>query len=70
LKRTSTNLPFRSVTVEAGLGGAVAPALPVVDVGLEIIIDGLCLKVGDGLELGSVHVGGDGCRVGGGGEGI
>ena len=60
LRRTRTNLPFGSVTIEAGLGGAVAPALPVVDVEREFISGGgLCLKVGYGLELG-VHVGGDG----------
>lgn len=60
MRRTRTNLPFGSVTIEAGLGGAVAPALPVVDVEREFISGGgLCLKVGYGLELG-VHVGGDG----------
>ena len=61
MRRTKTNLPFGSVTVEAGLGGTVAPALPVVDVERELISGGgLCLEVGrNGLELG-VHVGGDG----------
>jgi len=62
LKRTSTDLSFGSVTVEAGLGGAVTPAFPVIDVETEFICGGgLRLEVKSGLELGlSVHVSGNG----------
>ena len=48
------------MTVEARLGGAVAPALPMIDVETEFISGGsLCLEMESGLEL-SVHVSGDG----------
>ena len=36
-----TYLPLGSVAVEAGLGGAVAPAFPVVDVEVELEVDHL-----------------------------
>ncbi len=63
-----TDLPFRSVTVEAGLGGAVAPASAMVHVKTELVgRGGLWLEVKSGLKLGlGVHLGGTGDEIGGG----
>jgi hypothetical protein len=55
------------VTIEAGLGGTVAPASAVVHVETELVCrGGLCLEMESGFKLGlGVHLGGTGDEIGG-----
>jgi hypothetical protein len=54
------------VTIEAGLGGAVAPASAMVHVETELVCrGGLWLEMERGLKLGlGVHLGGTGDEIG------
>lgn len=56
------------MTIEAGLGGAVAPAPAMVHVEAELVGRGrLCFEMKSGLKLGlGVHLGGTGDEIGGG----
>jgi hypothetical protein len=47
-------LPLGSMAVEAGLGGAVTPALPVVDVEIKLEVDHLPVKLDESVWL-AVH---------------
>ena len=49
-----TYLPLGSMTVEAGLGGAVAPAFPMVDVEVELEVDHLPVKLYESVRV-AVH---------------
>ena len=49
-----TYLPLGSMTVEAGLGGAVTPALPVVNVEVELEVDHFSVKLDESVWV-AVH---------------
>ena len=57
----TTYLPLGGMTVEAGLGGAVTSALPVVDVGVELEVDHFSGKLDESARV-AIH------RARGGGE--
>ena len=46
-----TYLPLGSMAVEAGLGGAVAPALSVVHVEVELKVDHLSVKLDESVRV-------------------
>lgn len=49
-----TYLPLGSMTVEAGLGSAVTPALSVVNVDVELEVDHLSVKLDESVRV-AVH---------------
>ena len=51
---SATYLPLGGMAVEAGLGGAVAPAFPVVDVEVELEVDHLSRKLHESVWV-AVH---------------
>jgi len=61
-----TYLPLGSMTVEAGLGGAVTPALSVVTVKVKLKVDHLSVKLDESVWLAIHGRRGEGCcRKGG-----